>query len=130
MVYHVCDITGEKIEDCAGWYGNEKVHISPKGMEILIEDWIKRNSITCGYPYILHSFILRFTKKRKLERYIPLPIRKMILKKYDQVCVICGSSENIEFDHIIPVSKGGTSEFSNIQLLCKSCNIKKSNKVA
>ncbi|WP_018676404.1 HNH endonuclease [Riemerella columbina] len=44
-------------------------------------------------------------------------------------CVECGSSEKIEFDHIIPFSKGGSNTYRNIQLLCESCNRKKSNKI-
>ncbi|MBN2080776.1 HNH endonuclease [bacterium] len=44
-------------------------------------------------------------------------------------CVECGSKENLEYDHIIPVSKGGANTARNIQLLCQSCNRKKSNKI-
>ena len=44
-------------------------------------------------------------------------------------CCNCGSKENLEFDHIIPVSKGGATTFQNLQLLCKPCNIRKSNKI-
>ncbi|MEO5944410.1 MAG: HNH endonuclease [Ferruginibacter sp.] len=44
-------------------------------------------------------------------------------------CVQCGSQENLEFDHIIPFSKGGATTYRNLQILCKSCNINKSNKI-
>lgn len=37
--------------------------------------------------------------------------------------------DELEMDHIIPWSKGGKTELSNVQLLCKVCNIKKSNKI-
>ena len=44
-------------------------------------------------------------------------------------CVQCGSKENIEFDHIIPHSKGGSNTYRNIQLLCERCNSEKSAKI-
>ena len=44
-------------------------------------------------------------------------------------CVLCGSNENIEFDHIVPFSKGGANTYRNIQILCESCNRKKSDNI-
>lgn len=44
-------------------------------------------------------------------------------------CVDCGSNESIEFDHVIPVSRGGSSTVRNIQLLCEPCNRRKSDTV-
>lgn len=37
-------------------------------------------------------------------------------------CVRCGSNQNLEFDHIIPVAMGGSSTSRNLQLLCAGCN--------
>ena len=28
----------------------------------------------------------------------------------------------MEIDHVTPLSRGGTDDFSNLQLLCKACN--------
>jgi len=44
-------------------------------------------------------------------------------------CVQCSSNENLEFDHIIPFSKGGANTKRNIQLLCESCNRSKSDSI-
>ena len=48
--------------------------------------------------------------------------------KYDYRCVCCGEQKPLTVDHIMPVSKGGSSDISNIQPLCKSCNSSKRDK--
>lgn len=49
------------------------------------------------------------------------------LKGQNYKCVYCGVDikENFSIDHIIPLSKGGTNEIGNIDLVCKPCNTKK-----
>ena len=45
-------------------------------------------------------------------------------------CRMCGRyTDDLEIDHIIPISKGGKTVESNLQTLCRSCNIRKGNKV-
>jgi len=46
-------------------------------------------------------------------------------------CAICKKyfyNEELTMDHVDPWSKGGRTELSNTQLLCRSCNSKKGNK--
>lgn len=52
--------------------------------------------------------------------------RKLIRAALPQVCVLCGASEELTLDHIIPRVYGGTNEQSNFQILCLSCNRLKS----
>ena len=47
---------------------------------------------------------------------------------YKYKCLCCNKKKPLEADHVIPVSKGGSSNISNIQPLCRSCNAKKSTK--
>lgn len=42
-------------------------------------------------------------------------------------CAKCLSLENLEIDHIIPKSMGGSDSLENLQILCRSCNRKKRN---
>ena len=56
-----------------------------------------------------------------------------IKKRDNYTCQKCGVSVKdeptllLEVDHIIPISKGGKSIPSNLQVLCSKCNGKKSN---
>ena len=51
----------------------------------------------------------------------------MVYSRDGGICQCCGSSQSLEYDHIMPFSCGGTSSVSNIQLLCIQCNRSKSN---
>ena len=44
-------------------------------------------------------------------------------------CVKCGSRRNLEIDHIIPISKGGKTVYSNLQTLCHRCNVIKGSTI-
>jgi hypothetical protein len=49
-------------------------------------------------------------------------VRLFVWQRDQGKCVKCGSAEKLEFDHIIPVIKGGSNTERNIQLLCEQCN--------
>lgn len=67
-----------------------------------------------------------FMKKREP---IPQDIQDKVWNRDGGKCVKCGSQENLEFDHIIPFSKGGSNTYRNLQLLCQKCNREKSNNI-
>jgi hypothetical protein len=49
-------------------------------------------------------------------------VRIFVWQRDEGKCAKCGSRERLEFDHIIPVARGGSSTERNIQLLCEECN--------
>jgi hypothetical protein len=61
------------------------------------------------------------------SRYISATTKKIVFSRDGGICQCCGSSNRLEYDHITPFSCGGSSDASNIQLLCMSCNRSKSN---
>lgn len=75
---------------------------------------------------ILTLVLLSFLSDAQ-SRYISATTKKIVFTRDGGICQCCGSSINLEYDHIIPFSCGGTSTPGNIQLLCLKCNRSKSN---
>ena len=83
-------------------------------------------SISKNYPY--PSVI-------KLNRYISLPYRNVILNRHNifkrdqNQCQYCGKTRELTLDHLIPRSKGGKFVWTNLVTACLSCNAKKGDKL-
>lgn len=67
-------------------------------------------------------------RARKKSNGVYLISDKFLQKLYSSPCAICGSSEKIEADHIIPILRGGVHSEANLQPLCRSCNGSKGTK--
>ena len=59
-------------------------------------------------------------------------LRYRVMKRDGFRCVLCGATIDdgvkLHVDHIVPVSKGGRTEMSNLRTLCERCNLGKSDK--
>lgn len=65
----------------------------------------------------------------KRERKISQKVKDAVWRRAEGKCELCGSRTNLEFDHIVPFSKGGSNTYRNVQLLCEKCNREKYNKI-
>jgi hypothetical protein len=77
--------------------------------------------------FFILSFLLINLSFFSQSRYIPVATKQVVYTRDGGICQCCGSSQSLEYDHIMPFSCGGTSSVSNIQLLCLQCNRSKSN---
>lgn len=50
---------------------------------------------------------------------------KALVRKRDRVCVYCGGSDVLVFDHFVPKSRGGGHGPDNVVLACHACNAHK-----
>jgi hypothetical protein len=69
------------------------------------------------------------TPKAKRES-IPNDVKLLVWNRDGARCVECGSAEKLEYDHVIPLSRGGSNTARNLQLLCEGCNRSKGSHIA
>lgn len=71
-------------------------------------------------------------KKRKKLTSIKLSLRRKIYDRDNGMCYLCGMEikffSQATVDHVIPKSKGGTNDKSNLKITHSSCNNFKGNK--
>ena len=73
---------------------------------------------------------IEFEKSGPRRDPIPEDVKLLVWARDGGCCVRCGSKQELHFDHIIPVVKGGGNSEANIQILCQTCNLKKSDRIA
>ena len=65
----------------------------------------------------------------KRSRIIPQDVKIAVSVRDQGKCRVCGSTQNLHYDHIIPYSRGGSSnDPDNIKLLCGYHNRLKSDR--
>ena len=69
--------------------------------------------------------------ERSARRREPIPesVRHEVWRRDEGRCVDCGSRDRLEFDHIVPVSEGGSNTARNLELRCESCNRRKAARI-
>lgn len=72
-----------------------------------------------------NSFLRGFCTVSSTRKSFGRKVRSIVLKGG---CANCGTTEALQIDHKIPVSRGGTSDIENLQPLCARCNILKGTK--
>jgi hypothetical protein len=64
-------------------------------------------------------------KRPLIKAVIDASDRETVFDKDGYACVKCGSPDDLTVDHILSEKKGGASELSNYQTLCRPCNSRK-----
>lgn len=106
------------------------------GLFRLIDVWRETSGFRQVFKFkleIVEEPLIASVSNSKLidhDRVIPSAVKIEVWKRDKGSCVMCGSRENLHFDHIIPYSRGGSSKDArNVQILCLKHNLEKHDKI-
>ena len=78
------------------------------------------------------DFVRRRATQR--QRYIPYQLRADVIKRDGRVCWLCGQpialDDSLDFDHIVPVSRGGKTQLDNLRPSHGRCNRRRGNRTS
>ena len=131
LPYKVCDIPYSltKIENPSFTFS----YVSPAGRSSNSYDIKVTPSILSEVQEEIYVKIHKNERSKTQRNLMTNDLREAIKQRDNYTCQICGNSVFkepnllLEVDHIIPISKGGKTEASNLQTLCWRCNRKKSD---
>ena len=88
----------------------------------------KKNELQRKYQYKRYKADPEYyhLKNRAYHAGCEVGVLKQVRER-DKYCQMCFTDEDLQFDHIYPVSLGGRGTLENLQLLCGPCNNFKSN---
>ena len=110
-----------------GWCYRSEIRVPEEDVAAIVdeEERLKKERLL--------SEIQKIKGRREAEapnrRPIPQDVQILVWNRDGGKCVKCGSTERLEFDHIIPISRGGSTTTRNLQLLCEKCNRSVSNRI-
>jgi 5-methylcytosine-specific restriction endonuclease McrA len=88
------------------------------------EKILKKNAT--HFLFDINTYYHNFSSTKGGNKYFKIVARE----QQGEYCVMCGSTENLEVDHIKPVRRGGSKEsITNMQLLCSNCNGAKNDNI-
>lgn len=132
LVFKVCEIPYEIAEYTEPQFIFS--YTSPAGRSIKTFDVDITSSILLDIRSEIYAKMSKEAHVKAQRAAMTNELREAIKKRDNYTCCMCGNSVFkepnllLEVDHIIPVSKGGKTEASNLQTLCWRCNRKKGNK--
>jgi len=94
--------------------------------------YLDRVTIVNNYDRIIKSpsFSMKLPSVIALKSYIkpksnPHFTRFNVFLRDKFMCQYCGSKSELTFDHLLPRSKGGKTDWDNVVTACSSCNVQK-----
>lgn len=123
---------------CKMWFSADhfyKDNRTPNGLKNQCKTCHTKTIINTRNPEVTRSNNLynqRIRVARKRNAHIPYTREdlRLLSSILGHCCLICGTSEDIQLDHVVPISRGGVDHPVNMQPLCRIHNERKQARFA
>jgi hypothetical protein len=109
---------------------------SYNGVFHLVDSWLEQDEfrVVCKFKLVAvegeEDFAQPVHANAERRRLIPTAVKLDVWKRDGGKCSVCGATDELHFDHILPFAKGGTSlTAANVQLLCARHNLAKGDRI-
>ncbi len=93
---------------------------------LAIETMLSFDSGMMGFPLRL---LAREVYDKVVKKIDPNFTRFNVFLRDKFSCQYCGSKHELTFDHLLPRSKGGKTDWDNVVTACSACNVKKGGRL-
>lgn len=107
----------------------DRTDLNPKKLEKRVSELMADDDVT-RKPGV-YEYVLTGSERALSIRAFDKRDARAAYERQKGICPLCGKHfefEEMQADHIIPWSKGGRTVPENCQMLCRDCNLKKSNR--
>ena len=98
--------------------------------------FLDRVTIVSNYDRVINSpsFSIKLPSVIALKNYVnpqsnPNFTRFNVFLRDKFSCQYCGSKNELTFDHLLPRSRGGKTDWDNVVTACSTCNVKKGGRL-
>ena len=98
--------------------------------------FLDRVTIVSNYDRVINSpsFSMKLPSVIALKSYVsrnsnPNFTRFNVFLRDKFSCQYCGSKNELTFDHLLPRSRGGKTDWDNVVTACSGCNVKKGGRL-
>jgi len=124
-----------RLVDFVGWKKAVTLLVAGKAMEVADEEGnieyekvVRTVRMEFKVPYVIRLLDYIMTGKTSTVKFS----RHNVFRRDKLNCQYCGkhfAEHELTIDHVIPKSQGGKYAWGNVVTACKSCNVKKANKI-
>ncbi|WCM21394.1 HNH endonuclease [Paraburkholderia bryophila] len=97
-----------------------------KARHVLMRGWCMAEDRRLYHETITERVLEKLVRQKFFQRRREYQAQfDAVFARDKEACVYCGKRKHLTLDHVMPKSRGGSDDFENLALACRSCNSSK-----